>query len=70
MGFGVPIDLWLAGPLREWAEQLLCPKRLEREGFFNSVALAERWRSYQRGSRRWHGLLWTVLMFQAWLDSQ
>jgi asparagine synthase (glutamine-hydrolysing) len=70
MGFGVPIDDWLRGPLREWAESLLDDTRLKKEGFLNSFVVREKWNEHLLGSRNWSSQLWTVLMFQAWLESQ
>jgi asparagine synthase (glutamine-hydrolysing) len=70
-GFGVPIYHWLRGPLRDWAENLLDEQRLEREGFLNPMPIRNVWKSLLTGQSEWaYGgeLLWSVLMFQAWLE--
>jgi len=67
MGFGVPIDLWLRGPLREWAEDLLAPENLGRHGLFSVEPIRKKWKEHVSSARDWHYLLWPVLMFQAWM---
>lgn len=65
-GFGAPVSAWLQGELRPWAEALLAPQRLHREGVFEPEVIAAVWQRFIGGQRKWHTHLWNVLMFQAW----
>lgn len=68
MGFGVPINQWLRGPLNEWAAELLNPQKIKEQGLLNAQVIDKIWQEHNKGlninSSGSH--LWTVLMFQAW----
>jgi asparagine synthase (glutamine-hydrolysing) len=67
MGFGLPVGEWLRGPLRGWTESLLDERRLAEEGLLDPKPVRAAWREHLAGRDR-QPLLWTVLMFEAWLQ--
>lgn len=68
MGFGIPLDVWLRGPLRDWAENLINEERLRKEGYFHPEPIRKKWAEHLSGERNWAYHLWDILSFQAWLE--
>jgi len=66
VGFAIPIGIWLRGPLRDWAEELLSPERLAKDGFFDPEIIRQTWAEHLSGRRDWSARIWTILMFKAW----
>ncbi|MEM0962266.1 MAG: asparagine synthase (glutamine-hydrolyzing) [Bacteroidota bacterium] len=69
-GFGIPLGTWLRGPLRDWAESLLNEKRLREAGYFRPDPIRTAWAQHLAGTHAWEHQLWTILLFQAWLERQ
>lgn len=70
MGFGIPLHVWLRGPLRDWADDLLDERKMREEGFFRPESIRRIWDEHVSGRRNWQHHLWDVLMFQAWLREE
>jgi asparagine synthase (glutamine-hydrolysing) len=68
-GFNIPIEEWLCGPLRDWAEALLDEHRLHQEGFFRPRAVRRIWEEHVSGRRPRTFVLWSLLTFQAWHET-
>ncbi len=69
-GFSIPLGKWLKGPLRDWAESLLNEKRIAQEGFFSSKLISAKWQQHLDGNQDHSSNLWSILMFQSWLENQ
>ena len=70
MGFGVPIDSWLRGPLRPWAESLLNESKIRADGYINYDVVKQKFDEHLSGKRNWQYMLWSVLIFQSWLNKE
>jgi len=68
MGFEVPVGRWLRDGLRPWADDMLSPARLSRQGWLDTRTVTRCWREHRSGAKNWQTELWHVLMLQAWLD--
>ena len=65
-GFGMPVNEWLRGPLRDWAEDLLSKSKLPDEDLLNGYLVRKTWDEHISGTRNWEYKLWPVLMWQQW----
>ncbi|HEX8253727.1 MAG TPA: asparagine synthase (glutamine-hydrolyzing) [Thermoanaerobaculia bacterium] len=63
-GFGLPIDAWLRGPLREWAASLVDERRIAREGWFDVASVRRVWNDGPVAGAEQE--LWRLLMFEQW----
>lgn len=68
VGFTVPVDDWLRGALRPWAEEHLSRESLERDGLFDAPAVREEWKRFLGGHSDLAPGLWAVVTFQSWRD--
>ncbi|ABC29209.1 asparagine synthase (glutamine-hydrolyzing) [Hahella chejuensis KCTC 2396] len=64
-GFGLPMDRWLRGSLRDWAESLLDRTAMERSCLINSDYVTNMWRRHI-GGENFSSRLWTILVFRSW----
>jgi asparagine synthase (glutamine-hydrolysing) len=70
MGFGVPVNEWILGPLRDWAEDLVSEDRLRRDGLLNARLVRELWSRHVSHPAAEGDSMWQLLMLQSWLSTR
>ena len=68
-GFGVPIKEWLRGPLKDWAEELLKGKMIQEYNHFSQKKIDDLWDDHINEKKDNTSILWSILMWQSWLES-
>ena len=67
-GFGVPIESWLRGPLKEWASDHLFGSAAGE--FLDLAPVRRAWQDHQSGRRNTAYELWDVVMFSVWAEER
>ncbi|HEY2481045.1 MAG TPA: asparagine synthase C-terminal domain-containing protein, partial [Caulobacteraceae bacterium] len=70
VGFTVPLHEWLTGGLRDWARDLLDPRRIRRQGVLDVRPVEAAWRQLNAGDSGVGARIWAVLMFQSWMAAR
>lgn len=65
-GFSFPLESWIRGGLRGWAEELLSEKALKEAGVFEVKEVRAQWENFLAGRTQAEMRIWGVLMFQVW----
>lgn len=68
MGFGVPIEDWFRGELKEMLLDYLSPERLIKEGLFDHNLVEEKIKEHLSGKANHQYRLWALLMWEMWRE--
>jgi asparagine synthase (glutamine-hydrolysing) len=73
-GFAVPLELWMRGELRTFAEDILFDRRTQTRGFFNTKIIKRYFQEHVENRACWSTHLWFLIIFELWcrtfLDDQ
>ncbi|HEY2433355.1 MAG TPA: asparagine synthase (glutamine-hydrolyzing) [Vicinamibacterales bacterium] len=66
MGFGVPLEAWFRGDLKDLAYDVLLSRQLRERGYFQETVIRRLLDEHTRGERAWHYQLWNLLVLELW----
>lgn len=70
MGFGVPLNAWFKGPLREQVQSALLGGTMLDSGLFDAACLERIVHQHQSGIRDYSAPIWSLLMFAEFLRGE
>jgi asparagine synthase (glutamine-hydrolysing) len=65
MGFGVPLDHWFRGELKDMVYDILLSKHAIERGYFRKEYIQSILERHQKGEN-WQVLIWNLLMLELW----
>ncbi|PCI70639.1 MAG: hypothetical protein COB26_02840 [Piscirickettsiaceae bacterium] len=69
MGFAIPVASWFRGPLKEKLKDKILHGKLAETGYFNQSYLETLIKDHQSGMRDYSAGLWSLLMFESFLEN-
>ena len=66
MGFGVPLDRWYRGELRDMVRDTLLSRRATGRGYFREETVRRILDEHAENRWRWHGPIYNLLMLELW----
>ena len=63
----MPLNSWLKGPLKSWADDILNPIEIKNQGYINQNIVRQVWDDHMDGKMDNSNKLWTILMWQEWI---
>ena len=66
-GFGIPLDDWLRGDLKDWAESLIFSDELQCFPGIDYKAITRLWSKEVQGKYHYKTIIWNILMLAQWL---
>ncbi len=68
MGFGIPIENWMANELKDMVNDYLSEVKIKEHGLFNYETVKKLRNDFFSGHYQIHAKIWYLLMFQMWYD--
>jgi len=66
MGFSIPIDEWIRGPLKNWSKDIL--DKAKKNYYIDSKLLRKYEEEHFSGKHNWGHIIWNIIVFQKWFQ--